>query len=359
MESDPDIISYIKEKAALVDKKLHEYLSDSTSPQYLKNILKRTAYTYDEEAIERSIMEPARHILGGGGKRLRPVLTLAVLEAFGKDSNNYIEFSTIPEIVHNATLIHDDIEDGSSERRGLPVVHVKYGLDIALNLGDFMFFFPMNAITTSTKIDDTVKVRLLKMYAIQMQRLGIGQGVDLAWHNQLVDISTRDVNHYLQTAFDKTGALTGMAAQIGAILAGADDPAVNIMGEFGASIGVAFQIKDDLLNVAKSGVSDNKGGIGEDITEGKVTLMVLYALQNAPVGDRMRLMSILKEHTSDAPKIKEAIEIMERAGSMRYAEWFASKLIAESWAKASRALPDTPATARLKSIADFVINRTV
>lgn len=354
-----ETLLYLKEKALLVNAKLKEYLGDKNSPQYLKTILGRTAYIYDDEAIDRSILAPAWHLFESGGKRLRPVMTLVVLELFGKNPNNYIEFSIIPEIVHNATLIHDDIEDSSLKRRNELSLYKQYGLDIALNLGDFMFFFPMNAIIGSKKISEEEKIKLLEMYAVQMQKLGVGQGTDLAWHNQLVDISKRTAGNYMQVALDKTGALVSMAVKIGAIIGGADNETVEVLGNFGATLGVAFQIRDDILNIIESDVSKNKGEIGEDIKEGKITLLTIYAIQNSNEKDKTRLIEILKMHTDDEALIKEAIEIIKKYNSIEYAEKFADKLIKESWEKVDTRLSDSEAKKRLKEIAEFTINRTI
>ncbi len=353
------VVVYLKEKAKLIDEKLKEYLGDKNSPQYLKTILGRTTYIYDDEAIDKSILNPAWHLLESGGKRLRPALVLVALELLGKRSEDYIEFSVIPEIVHNATLIHDDIEDKSEKRRNALSIHREYGLDIALNLGDFMFFFPMNAILSSKKINEDTKIKLLNMYAIHMQRLGVGQGTDLAWHNQLVDISKRTVDNYLQVAFDKTGALVSMALQTGAIIGGADQSIIDLLGNFGAVLGVAFQIRDDILNITESGVSESKGEIGEDISEGKVTLLTIHSIQNGTDSEKKRIVEILKMHTADQTLIKEAISILNRNKSIDYAEKFADRLVHESWAEIDARIPDSEAKSMLKAIAEFTIKRTI
>ena len=281
------------------------------------------------------------------------------MEALGKDSNNYIEFSVIPEIVHNATLIHDDIEDGSSMRRGKEALHEKYGVDVALNLGDFMFFFPMNAIIETKKLDTNTKIRLQKIYVKCMMRLGVGQGTDLAWHNQIIDISKVTLDNYMQTAFDKTGALTSMSTQIGAIIGGADDRLVDMFGTFGATLGVAFQIRDDMLNLIKSKLSDTKGGIGDDITEGKVSLLVVHLMQVADDNDKKRLAQILKMHTKDMVLINEAISLFNKYKCAEFSEEISKKLAEEGWAKIEKELKESKAKTRLKQLTELIVNRKV
>ena len=137
---------------------------------------------------------------------------LTKIDALGKYSDDYIEFSMIPEIVHNASLIHDDIEDNSDMRRGAPAVHKKYGIDVGVNLGDFMFYFPVVALLDSSKLTKDTKIRMLEVYQREMLKLTIGQATDIAWHASLVDISNISESQYMQMAYSKTGVLASMAA---------------------------------------------------------------------------------------------------------------------------------------------------
>ncbi len=354
-----EIVNYIKSRAIEVDKKINEYLTDKTSVRYLEKLLGRSGYEYDPKAIERAVILPAKYLLELGGKRWRPVLMLTVIDALGKNSNDYIEFSMIPEIIHNATLIHDDIEDSSEVRRGAPAVHKKYGIDIALNLGDFMFFFPIVALLDSKKLTDKTKIRLLDVYQREMLKVTIGQATDIAWHNFLVDPLKVSESEYLQMTYSKTGVLSSMAAKLGAVLGGGDDKMVQALGNFGASIGVAFQLQDDLLNVTESGVSESKGGVGEDITEGKITLLVIRTLSKANEGDRKRLVEILELHTTDRKLIKEAIVILNKYGAIDYAKNLEEKLVKDAWKNVDKMLPDSNAKGILKSMTEFLINRSI
>lgn len=359
MDSKEEIVDYIKRRAIEVDKKINEYLTDKTSGRYLEKLLGRSGYNYDELAIQKAVIEPAKYLLDLGGKRWRPVLMLTVIDALGKNSNDYLEFSLIPEIIHNATLMHDDIEDNSDVRRGAPAVHKKYGVDVALNLGDFMFFFPIVALLDSEKLDNNTKIKLLDVYQREMLKVTIGQATDIAWHNFLVDPLKVSESEYLQMSYSKTGVLSSMAAKLGAVLGGADDKTIKIMGNFGASIGVAFQIQDDLLNVTESGVSVSKGGIGEDITEGKVTLMVIKTLSKANEKDKKRLVEILKMHTTDRNLIKEAIGILNSYGAIEYAKNLEEKLVKDAWKNVDSTIPDSEAKNTLKSMTAFLINREI
>jgi geranylgeranyl pyrophosphate synthase len=357
-ESINDLLLYMKVTAENVNKAINEYLNNESSPRNLEKILGRSGYSFSPEAIEKAVIEPSRYILEAGGKRIRPLLMLTAIEALGKNPEDFLEFSIIPEIIHTGTLIHDDIEDGSELRRNRPTIHKKYGIDIAINLGDFMFYFPMVALLDSKKIRKSVKTKLLETYQRDMLRLGIGQGIDLLWHKLGVDPLKISESEYMQAAYSKTGVLTSMAAEMGAILGGGNKKQIRALGKFGATIGIAFQIQDDILNITESKVADNKGGIGEDITEGKITLLVIHALKVLPESERQRLIEIFRMHTTNPELIREAIAIIKKSNAIEYAAKKKEELVKESIDAIDKVLPESKAKERLKLLADFIINRS-
>ncbi len=353
------IKEYMKEKAKLINNELEVYLKRKSSDRYIETLLGRSGYEYDTEAITKSILEPAWYLLDQGGKRWRPILSLLIIEALGKNPDDYIEFSIIPEVIHNATLIHDDIEDNSDMRRGNLAVHKKFGIDIANNLGDFMYFFPLRALIDSKKLDDKTKSRVLSFYIREMTRVALGQSVDIAWHRGVVDPYKINEKKYLQMAHDKTGVLSRFACELGGVIGGADDEIVEKLGKFGAMIGIAFQLEDDILNIYESDLSKNKGGVGDDISEGKVTMLVIYALSKATEEERRRLIEILSMHTKDKKLIEEAIGIITRYDSREYVEKLAFGLVKEAWDGVDSSLADSPAKSKLKELMEYLINRSV
>ena len=350
---------YLKERAKFIDSEIKKYLKESSSDRYMHRLLGRTIYKYNNEAITKSLLEPAWYLLNLGGKRWRPALMLLVIEALGKNPDNYVEFSIIPEVVHNSTLVHDDIEDGARTRRGAPALHIKYGLDVALNLGDFLYFFPVAALLDNRKLNEKTKNRLLSIYIREMTRVTTGQATDIAWHRFLVDPLSITRDNYMQMVYDKTGVLARMACEMAGALCGADDKLTEELGLFGATIGVAFQLRDDVLNLYESGVSKSKGGVGEDITEGKITMLVIHALQEANERDRGRLLKILKMHTRDRALIKEAIAIITRYMAREYSERIQDRIVADAWSGIDKRLKSTEAKRRLKQLAEFLANRNI
>lgn len=343
----------------MINTELEVYLKRKSSERYIENLLGRSGYEYDTEAITKSILEPAWYLLDQGGKRWRPILCLLVVEALGKKAEDYIEFSIIPEVIHNATLIHDDIEDNSDMRRGNVAVHKKFGIDIANNLGDFMYFFPLRALIDSKKLNSETKNRILSFYIREMTRVSLGQAVDIAWHNGYVDISTINENKYLEMAHDKTGVLSRFACELGAVIGDADDSLVEKFGKFGATIGIAFQIEDDILNIYESDLSKNKGGIGDDISEGKITMMIIHTLESAEPSEGNRLKEILSMHTKDKDLIKEAIAIITKYDSKEYATKIAIDLVKNAWDDIDKSIPDSDAKSKIKELTEFLIDRSI
>ena len=347
--------SYLTSQVGIINGQLAEYIPREASEEFMERMLGKATYKYDKVAITRSVLEPTWYLLALGGKRWRPTLMLLLIEALGKDPKQYLEFSIIPEIIHNATLVHDDMEDGSPTRRGAPAVHVKYGGDIAVNLGGYLYYFPVAALMGSSKLSRDEKDRALMLYIQEMLRVHTGQATDIAWHKAMVQVERITTDEYLQMVYNKTGVLPRMACRLAAVLGGADERMEGVLGNLGASIGVAFQIEDDLLNITPSKLAENKGGIGDDITEGKITLMVIHALQNANPQDKKRLADILKMHTRVKALITEAISIIDKYEGRGYAERRRVALAKEAWAEADKLLRDSPAKSRIKSLIDFLV----
>ncbi len=352
-----DIDTYISESAKNIDLELKKQIPQKLIKEQIEALIKKTNYTYDTEALTKSLIEPTWYLLNLGGKRWRPTLMLLFLEALGKNQKDYLKYSIIPEIIHNATLIHDDIEDSSKTRRGAPAVHIKYGIDVATNLGDFLFFYPITFLSSDKTINDEIKSKVFNIYLENMIRVTIGQAADIAWHAGLIDSSKISEKEYLQMSNDKTGVLARFSCELSGILAGAEDETIKKLGDFGAAVGIAFQIQDDILNIDESKVSESKGGVGDDITEGKITLMVIRALQVSSSEDSKRLLNILSEHTTDKEKIKEAIKILNNCDSLNYSRKVAENIIKEAWGSIAPLLKESKAKAQLMDFSEFMIKR--
>ncbi len=211
----------------------------------------------------------------------------------------------------------------------------------------------------SKKLDPSTRLRLFDIYVNEMLRVCSGQATDIAWHNSSVRPEEISEEEYMQMVYNKTGVLARMACRMAAVLAGADDATADRLGHFGATIGVAFQIQDDLLNLMPSALAKNKGGIGDDISEGKITLMVVHTLKRAPAQEGARLIEILSLHTKSKKLIKEAIGIMAGHGAMEYAQGCAKRIMMEAWGGTEKSLKESDAKNKLKGLVEFLVSRSI
>jgi geranylgeranyl pyrophosphate synthase len=252
----------------------------------------------------------------------------------------------------------DDIEDASELRRGKPCTYKIYGLDIAINAGNAMYYLPLLPLLENRKKLSTKTLSTLyEIYGQEMINLSLGQAMDIAWHRGLANADTISEEDYLQMCAYKTGTLARMSAKIASILAGADDALAEKLGRYAESVGVGFQIQDDVLDLVSDEFAEKKGGRGQDITEGKRSLPVIHTLRVADVMDRSRLIEILNMHTSRQRLRNEAIAIMQKYGSIDYAKQAAKKMVKEKWSEVEPLLPRCVAKEKLKAFAVFLIER--
>ncbi|MCD6092426.1 MAG: polyprenyl synthetase family protein [Candidatus Aenigmarchaeota archaeon] len=346
----------LSEKKPLIDEVIEKYIPRKLDDRSMEFICGKTKYEYNIEACQKTIADPIWELLDRGGKRWRPTLFLLVAEALKGDMKKIRDFLIIPEVVHEGTLMIDDIEDSSELRRGKPCTHKIFGEDIAINAGNAMYYLPLLPfIKNKDKIDSETLAKAYNIYAQEMINISFGQGMDIAWHRGLADADNITEKEYMQMCAFKTGTLARMSAKLAAVLSNADNDITEKLGEFAESLGVAFQIRDDILDIS---APENIGKeFGNDIKEGKRTLMVIHALQNANENDKKRLVEILNKHTDNIEERKEAIGIIKRYNSVEYAKGVAKKIVNESWNKIDEILPDSDAKRNLKAFANFVIER--
>ena len=300
------------------------------------------------EEVNKAIVTPGRAFLAKGGKRLRPKLFMCVLGCY-KDPKPYTKYSVIPEIIHNGTLIIDDIEDSSDCRRGKPTLHVKHGIDIAVNCGNAFYFLPYLIIK---HLDVPLKAKIYELINETLLYLHFGQAMDIYWHKNIVIV---DDNKYLEMCRMKTGMLTGFSCRLGAIFAGKDLITQHKLEEFGRALGVAFQIQDDILNL--TGGEKWTKTLGEDISEGKITLLVIYTCNKASKEDRAKLLEILNMHTTNERYKTQAINIIKKYEAIPYAKGRAQEIVQEAWSDVKDIIPDCESKKELKKLVDVVVDR--
>jgi len=355
-----DIEKFLAEKAPLIDKTIEKYVPRKYTKDAILFQVDPPKYCCNVETINKAIADPIWDMLDRGGKRWRPALFLLICEALGKEQDFCLDFAIIPEVVHNGTLVIDDIEDSSEVRRGKPCTYKIFGIDIAVNAGNAMYYLPLVPLMEQKDRIPAEQLRdVYEIYVQEMINLSIGQGMDIAWHRGLANADEIDEKDYLQMCAYKTGTLARMSAKIASTLSGADGQLVVKLGTFAENIGVAFQMQDDILDLTGTEFAKKKGGLGQDITEGKRTLMVIHTLKTAQPKDRKRLITILNMHTSDQKLRDEAIAIMQKNKAFDYVKKKADSMVEESWKEVDKLLKPTAGKEKLKAFAEFLIKRSI
>jgi geranylgeranyl pyrophosphate synthase len=285
----------------------------------------------DLECVNKGMFDPFYHLIDCGGKRWRPVYGMILASDYGVDVKDFkknqdlYHLLALGEIIHNASLIIDDIEDKSLMRRGEPCAYIKYGQDVAINMGchamtyvstDFMLNF--HAKTPE------LKIKLITEICKEISCLHFGQNWDICWHNNM---SFPDQDSYFQMTSSKTGVIPRLIATTVNVLYGADDQKIRDIQNMTNDLGIAFQIHDDVIALESDLYAETRGIVGEDIHEGKRTLMVIHACNNLPKEKSQRLIDILNMQTEDKEIIKEAIDLIRSTSSIDYAKEVAQGLM--------------------------------
>jgi geranylgeranyl diphosphate synthase type II len=295
------------------------------------------------------------------GKGFRPALCLATCQACGGRLADAVSSAAALELFHNAFLIHDDLEDGSLNRRGSPTLHAKYGVGIAANVGDGMNVIALGTLLRNVEVIGLERALATVREAERMARESVeGQAIELDWirHNR----SGLGVRDYLTMCRKKTCWYTCIAPmRIGALIAGMPPDRLDRFDAFGFHVGAAFQIQDDVLNLTAEEHLYGKE-IGGDIAEGKRTVMVVHVLANAPRRDRMRLARIFGKQRDDKTQDELAFVrgAMDACGSIDFARALAHRLALRAqmlFERDLRWMPASPHRRFLNEMIDYMITR--
>ncbi len=351
------IEKYLQSKKKLIDKEMQNAVPKKISKKWIEFTTGKADYSFEEVSINFGISKPIWDLLSRGGKRWRPALTLICCEAVGGTEKNALPFTPLPELLHNGTLMVDDIEDGSIERRGKPATHLIYGEDIAINAGSALYFLPLTILYRNSKnLSDKKKIAIYDLFGEEMVRVSLGQAMDISWHKGVKKNVSE--NHYLQMCVYKTGVLARFSAKLGAIIGNGSLNQIEALGKFGEALGLGFQIQDDILNIKPKSNTWGKR-VGEDITEGKRTLLTIRASQKLSKKEAKELENILKKHSEKKKDIKRAIQLIEKTDAIEYAEKKANKIVSEAWEKLEKVLSESKAKKLLKDFAYYCIERKV
>lgn len=290
--------------------------------------------------------EVARHILFSGGKRLRPLLSVLSARLCGRDGGFEKTFAVIFEYLHAATLLHDDLVDGATLRRGKPAAHTRWGNETAVLVGDFLLARSLS-IAARTR-----EPRVIEVVAEITENMSQGEIDQLARIGR-VDLSEAE---YLEVIARKTAVLFRGACSCGALVTHAGEKAFTALADYGYHLGLAFQMADDLLDYTTDTRALGKE-VGADLREGKVTLPVIHALAAAGATDRERMTVMIGRPDFSESEFRELIALLDRHGGIAYTAEQARRHVAEAKTALGRAFTASGTREILEDIADYALVR--
>ncbi len=322
---------------------------DLGDPEFAQSVRDSVARVEDLIAAElrggdELMTEAVLHLFEAGGKRFRPLFTV-LAASVGPDPQapEVTVAGAVIELVHLATLYHDDVMDEAQVRRGAPSANARWGNNIAILAGDYLF-------ATASRLVSQLGPDAVRIIAETFAELVTGQMRE----TRGAGTGTDAVEHYLRVVAEKTACLIAASGRMGATFSGAGPDQVQRLARLGGIVGTAFQISDDIIDIESD--PDESGKLpGTDLREGVHTLPVLYALQGSgPDADRLR--ELLKGPVEDDEKVAEALALLRESGGIA-----AAKATVEQYAQAARAelegLPDVPGRRALASLVDYTVHR--
>lgn len=290
------------------------------------------------------IPEVTAHLVEAGGKRLRPMMTLAAAKMCGYEGPYHVHLAATVEFIHTATLLHDDVVDESAQRRGRPTANLLWDNTSSVLVGDYLFARSFQLMTETGSLD------VLRILSNAAATIAEGEVLQLTAASDLA--TTEDI--YLKVVRGKTAALFSAAMEVGGVIAGKDADLVQALYDYGDALGVGFQIVDDLLDYA--GTDATGKNIGDDFRERKLTLPVIKAVALADADERAFWERTIAKGRQEDGDLDTALELMAKHNTLE-----ATRLEALAWMETAKAalapLPDHSIKGMLLDLADYVVAR--
>ncbi len=291
------------------------------------------------------IPEVTAHLVEAGGKRLRPMLTLAAAQLFGYSGDHHVKLAATVEFIHTATLLHDDVVDESRQRRGRPTANLLWDNKSSVLVGDYLFSRSFQLMV------ETGSLRVLDILANASATIAEGEVLQMT---AATDLGT-DESVYLQVVRGKTAALFSAATEVGGVIAGATEAQVKALYHYGDALGIAFQIADDLLDYQGDSAATGKN-VGDDFRERKLTLPVIKAVAQATAEEHAFWERTIGRGRQEEGDLDHALSLMAK-----YSTLDATRADAFGWAAKAKAtlapLPDHEIRTLLGDLADYVVSR--
>ncbi len=291
------------------------------------------------------IPQLAGHIISAGGKRLRPMLTLAAAKLCAYTGERHLALAAAVEFIHTATLLHDDVVDASDLRRGLATANAVWGNKPSVLVGDFLFSRAFQLMVEDGSLD------VLRILSAASAVIAEGEVLQLITANDIATTQTA----YLQVIDAKTAALFAAASEVGAVVAGRSSQETAALAQFGRDLGMAFQLIDDMLDYSAREAELGKS-VGDDFRDGKMTLPVVLAIERASDEERRFWQRTLEEQQQEDGDLAHAIALMNKHGTL--AETLErARVYGASASNALAIFPDVPARRALLDVVRFCLHR--
>ncbi len=294
-----------------------------------------------------SLYEPGDYFLSIGGKRIRPVLCLLGNELFSEIHDDAYQLSNAVELFHNFSLVHDDIMDEASLRRGKQTVHIKYDNNTALLVGDVML---VRAYEYLQKIQSAHLSKILQLFNTTAKEVCEGQQFDMDYSK----MEKVDMEQYIHMITLKTSVLLAASLEMGAVIGGASSSNCKHLYEFGKNIGIAFQVQDDYLDAFGDAALFGKEP-GGDIKQNKKTFLLIHALEVANKDQKLALEALLKSNEND--KVEKVLEIFKACGVDTWAESIKAKYLKEAFEHLEAIAVTSDRKKPLIELANYLMNR--
>ncbi len=295
-----------------------------------------------------TLYEPMRYILRAGGKRLRPILLLLSCEAVGGDPMKCIDAAVAVEMLHNFTLIHDDVMDQDDTRRGQETVHKKWDVNVAILSGDGLVALSYRYLMSC---NHPRIAEIGRNFSDALLELCEGQALDKEFENRW-DVTVDD---YFAMIRKKTAVLIALCTQIGAIFGNGAREQIENLREYGLNMGMAFQIQDDLLDIMADEKTLGKDW-GSDIVQHKKTFLLIHALEVGGSEDRAKIHAIFEKENISREDVRQVQAIFKRTGTLEAAQRLVKRHVHTAREKLA-ALPESDGKANLNAFLDFVSRR--
>jgi len=291
------------------------------------------------------IGEISSHLIGSGGKRLRPLLTLAAAKICGYQGELNIHLAATVEFIHTATLLHDDVVDESEKRRGRSSVNILWNNSSSVLVGDYLFARSFQLMTETGRLD------VLETLSNASANIAEGEVLQLSASEDI----TTDEEVYYKIIRGKTAALFSASTEVGAMLADADKDTIKALASYGDALGVCFQIVDDILDFVGDGDKVGKN-LGDDFRERKLTLPMIHAISKADDKELKFWERTIVDGDQNSKDFEKALVILKSRSSINY-----SKRVANKWSKTAKKaltdMPGTPLKCILEELSDHVVSR--